>query len=186
MEISPGAQHSLHYRNLSESRTLSLKTTALIFPETKVVHHGSSVSAEIVNIHTSRPPPVFTRLAPPRLLTEKVSNRRATWQRGFRMGRGPGDGGEPYPPRGPRRGRKATHAGRTQLQARCAEGRGDWKLTTTDQARASPPANRSFPECEHCSSGRGNRMAYVAQQNEQKVRKVAQIEVRRKIAWVKC
>jgi hypothetical protein len=185
MEISPGAQHSLHYRNLSVPRTLSLKITPLIVPETKVVHHGSSVLAEIVNIHTSRPPPVFTMLAPPRLLTKKVSNRRATWQRGCRMGSGPCDGG-PFPPRGPRRGRKATHAGRTQLQARCAECRGDWKLTTTDQARASPPSNRSFPECEHCSSGRGNRVAYVAQQNEQKVREVAQIGVRRKIAWVKC
>jgi hypothetical protein len=169
----------------SESRTLILKTTALIFLKTKVVHHGSSISAEIVNIHTSRSSPVFTRLAPPRLLTEKGSNRRATSQRGFRMGR-PCDRTSPYPPRGPLRGRKATHAGRTQLQARGAEGRGDWKLTTTGQARASPPSNCSLPEREHCSSGRGNRMAYVAQQNEQGGRKVAQSEVRQKIAWIKC
>jgi hypothetical protein len=91
----------------------------------------------------------------------------------------------PTPPRGPRRGRKAnTHAGRTQLQARCAEGRRDRELTTTGQARASPPANSSLPEREHCSSGRGNRMAYVAQHNEQKGRRVAQIEVRQQIAWV--
>jgi hypothetical protein len=137
-----------------------------------------------VNIHTSLPPPVSTISARPRLLTKEFSNRRATWQRGCRMGSEPCDGG-PFPPRGPRRGRKATPR-RTQLQARCAERRGACELTTTDQARASPPSDRSVPECEHCSSDRGNRVANVAQQNEQKVRKVAQIGVRRKTAWVRC